>query len=294
MMRNDDFFDPRPQPFYTFHDGLWHPSTSHKAPPTPILTSLPPIKLLTWNIDFQTPLPSARMHAALTHLQTLLPATSPPALILLQEMTPPDLHLIQSTPWIRTTFHLTDLSPTHWPDPTYGTLTLIDRRLPLRAVFRVHYPSNMGRDALFTDIEPAFRVCNTHLESLALHPPLRPAQLRVASRYLRDPTVDAGVIAGDFNAIEGFDVGLGEGNGLRDAYVGEEGAEEGWTWGMQSPGTRFPCCRMDKVLFCGSGVQVRGLERFGAGVSVEEEGERLFVTDHLGLMADVVFGEEDA
>lgn len=109
-------------------------------------------------------------------------------------------------------------------------------------------------------------------------------------------------MAGDFNAIEGFDVGLGESNGLRDAYLeagGEEEAEEGWTWGMQSPHTRFPCRRMDKVLFCGKGVEVRGLERFGAGVQVEVEGtgpgqETQFVTDHLGLMADVVFVNGDA
>ena len=216
-------------------------------------------------------------------------------------MTISDLNIIQSNPWIRSSFYLTDLDSTNWPDYRYGTLTLIDRRLPLNSVFRVPYASDMGRDALFVDIEAessTLRVCNTHLESLALYPPLRPAQLKLASRYLRAPTVDSGVIAGDFNAIEGFDLKLGEENALRDAYLeggGEEAAEEGWTWGMQSPGTRFPCTRMDKILSCGR-VHVKGLERFGAGLQIEgmELGEAQYATDHLGLMADVVFVEEDA
>lgn len=166
----------------------------------------------------------------------------------------------------------------------------------------------MGRDALFVDIRDTtkcLRFCNTHLESLIAQPPLRPAQVELASWYLRE--VDAGVVAGDFNAIEGFDGRLHVENGLKDAYLengGVEGEEGGWTWGMQSgeEGRRYGCSRMDKVMFCG-GVEVRGLERIGEGlkVRVDEEGEEgeeaeeevdlgrgeRWVTDHLGLMADL-------
>jgi len=52
---------------------------------------------------------------------------------------------------------------------------------------------------------------------------------------------------------------------------------------------------MDKMLYCG-GVEVRNLERIGVGVKVEEAkraktksyGALDFVTDHYGLMADVM------
>ena len=159
----------------------------------------------------------------------------------------------------------------------------------------------MGRDGLFVDIEDmessrVLRVCNTHLESLPRDPPLRPAQVNLASRYLKDPTVDAAVIGGDFNAIQDFDLTLHEENGLRDAYLeggGDEVSQEGWTWGMQSmygAGKQFGCRRMDKILFCGK-VGVEGLERFGTGVQIDkmEDGQKLYVTDHLGLMADITF-----
>ena len=71
---------------------------------------------------------------------------------------------------------------------------------------------------------------------------------------------------------------------------------------MQSgaEGRKYGCSRMDKVMFCGK-VEVRGLERIGEGlkVRVDEEGEdeededgelgvgEQWVTDHLGLMADL-------
>ena len=130
-------------------------------------------------------------------------------------------------------------------------------------------------------------------------PPLRPAQVKLASRYLKDPTVSGGVIAGDFNAIEDLDLSLHTVNGLQDAYLDadkEESAEEGWTWGMQSmygQGEKYGCKRMDKILFCG-GARVKGIERFGMGIKTPEiNGVSLFVTDHLGLMAEILLEDEE-
>ena len=121
--------------------------------------------------------------------------------------------------------------------------------------------------------------------------------MKLAARYLKDPTVDGGVMAGDFNAIQDFDLGLHTENGLRDAFLeggGKEGGEEGWTWGMQSQyegPNKFPPRRMDKVLYCGM-ARVQNLEKIGAGVRVQGSEGGQFVTDHLGLMADVVVDEE--
>ena len=159
----------------------------------------------------------------------------------------------------------------------------------------------MGRDGLYVDIRDKFtviRLWNTHLESLVAYPRLRPGQVELASQYLHGRFMDAGMIAGDFNAIEEFDRTLYVEHGLKDAYLENGGVEDhegGYTWGMQSgeSGRRYGFSRME--------IQVKSLERFGAGISInigeEEEAVEIeggdgdgtiqFVTDHLGLMADM-------
>lgn len=294
-----DFYDPRPQPFFAFKDGTWQMSSGNEIP---TYTTLPTIKLLSWNIDFQASAAQARMERALDYLHELVSAIPPdtPSIILLQEITSSDLDVVQGADWIQKHFHLTDLSARHWLSH-YGTITLVDRRLRISSVFRVRFESDMGRDALFVDVEDAtpttLRFCNAHLESLVARPPLRPAQVALASRYLKDPTVDGGVVAGDFNAIQDFDKTLHAENGLKDAYLesgGEETDQDGFTWGMQSwhgEGERYGSKRLDKVLFCGR-VEVQNLEKIGAGIQIEGTGAGQYVTDHLGLMADVV-SEDD-
>lgn len=137
-------------------------------------------------------------------------ASSIPAVICLQEMTPDDLLLIQETPWVRERFYITDIDERNWDAGWYGTTTLIDRRLPVSNCFRVPMESRFGRDGLFVDIplgihnseprstsdgapasEPednVLRICNVHLESLVANPPLRPSQLALASSYLQNPS----------------------------------------------------------------------------------------------------------
>lgn len=163
----------------------------------------------------------------------------------------------------------------------------------------------MERDGLFVDIdvgtEKPIRLCNTHLESLALEPPYRPLQLELCSRYLHDSCVSAGILAGDLNAIQDFDKHLHSDNNLKDAYLElggrEDDAEAGHTWGQQAATTqreRFGTSRMDKVFYHG-GVQCVSFERFGMDVLVEDEEERQqivqlgfdkpWITDHLGIKA---------
>lgn len=255
-----------------------------------------------------------RMSAALEHLSTLISSTdeSVPVLIFLQEMSKSDMQQICAAPWIQRRFYMTDVDPGNWPSPSYGTTTLVDRRLVPTRVFRVRWISKFDRDGLFVDVKLAgadgvLRLCNTHLESLVADPPVRPLQISAAAPYLKENGVEAGLLAGDLNAIQPFDRTLHVENGLKDVYLelgGEEDSDQGYTWGYQVPAAlreRFGCSRMDKILFAGA-VVPRRFERIGVGVKVAEEqrqamrdaGEEEWVTDHYGVMADFELGEEKA
>lgn len=319
---------PWPQAWYLWDSDveIWQPIREPRAsdsavtgapgPSTGIITA---ISLYSWNIDFMLPCAEARMSAALAHLEGLtgqLPQTTA-AIIHLQEVTPSDLITISQQPWIREKFYLTDLDSSAWGSRMYGTTTLVDRRLRVASCFRVHYAaSRMERDALFVDItttptskSKVFRFGNSHLESLPLDPPLRPAQARTAAKYLRGDGLAGAVLAGDFNAIQPFDSSLHSDNDLKDAYLElgggrGHGGDEGATWGQQAhpvPRERFGLSRMDKAYFCGSGIRLEGFERIGAGVVVDgadKKGqkerllalgfEKAWATDHLGIK--VTFG----
>lgn len=312
--------EPWPQSYYSWDTEmeLWQPikpssaasPTKDEAPSSDITT----IALYSWNIDFMLPFAEARMSAALAHLEELtngLP-TSTAVAINLQECTPSDLITISQKQWVRDRFHITDLDSSAWASGLYGTTMLLDRRLGVASCFRVHYSATqMERDALFVDVTvPAaagtpktVRLGNSHLESLALDPPQRPAQVRTAAPHLHAGGLAGAVIAGDFNAIQPFDAALHSDNGLRDAYLelgGQEGGENGFTWGQQAlPALRerFGFSRMDKAYFCGSGIKLQGFERFGADVEVDKGSkrqkdgllalgfEKAWVTDHLGIKA---------
>ncbi|KAF2442357.1 hypothetical protein P171DRAFT_336936, partial [Karstenula rhodostoma CBS 690.94] len=274
------------------------------------------LTLITWNIDFMTPEPRARMASALDHLEHLL-STVPPSsavVIFLQEMMDPgmpaslttanDLTQIASTPWVRAGFNLTDIDTKTWA-AQYGQLTLVDRRLAIHAVSRLHLVSEFQRVALFVDVcvnpssqgpKRLLRLCNVHLDSLTGD--LRPIQWKGLARHLQDAGagIAASVLAGDCNANRGRDWTEPRENGFRDAYLelgGVEGDERGATWGFQSIGwERWGRKRLDKQVFWGD-VGVVSLARIGVGVEVgdvlarrtlEKEGELAFVTDHYGLI----------
>lgn len=263
--------------------------------------------LYSWNIDFRIPFASSRMLAALSHLQHLITTSASPSqatVIYLQECIPSDLDLIAANPWIREHFAITDISSENWASSQYGTITLIDLRLPIRSCFRVHYShTRMERDGLFIDVAiqgNTLRLCNTHLESLALEPPFRIPQMQICASFMRETGVDAAILAGDLNAVQEFDKSLHVENGLKDAYLelgNREDDVEGHTWGQQAARAmreEFGTSRMDKVYFGGL-VELLSFETFGAGVMVQDpaEGAELlrlgfdepWITDHLGIKA---------
>lgn len=310
--------EPYPQSYHAYDPATssWiskSPSTNNRVDTTDNSSSITNIALYTWNIDFMLPFAEARMRPALKYLDALTKSNPPTtaSVIFLQECVPSDLLTIAATPWVREHYHLTDLDSTNWATTHYGTVTLVDARLPITAAFRVHYSkTRMERDAFFIDValgqtdgrHNKIRLCNTHLESLALEPPYRPPQMQLIARYLHEEDVHAGLTAGDFNSVQDFDHTLHVDNNLKDAYLemgGQEGEEGGFTWGQQAATklrNQFGFSRMDKVYFCGS-VKLLRFERFGEDVLVEgeDEGKQIvglgfekpWVTDHLGVMAEV-------
>ncbi|KAL2839185.1 Endonuclease/exonuclease/phosphatase [Aspergillus pseudoustus] len=314
--------EPHPQSYYTFDKttSSWTPKVPSAAAAEDAgqnTTRITSLALYTWNIDFMLPFAEARMRPALSHLDEL--TSSQPAstavIIFLQECTPSDLDTIASTSWIRERFNVTDLNHISWATAHYGTTTLVDRRLPISSAFRVHYSkTRLDRDAFFVDVninKKRVRLCNTHLESMALDPPFRPPQMKLIAGYLHESGLDGAITAGDFNAIQPFDrtLHVDGGNNLKDAFLelgGQEDSEESYTWGQQAATAlreRFGCSRMDKVYFRG-GVRVLKFERFGEDVLVEGDAEaktilglgfeKAWVTDHLGVRAEFEVVEQAA
>ncbi|KAI9368529.1 Endonuclease/exonuclease/phosphatase [Aspergillus egyptiacus] len=285
------------------------------------------LHLISWNIDFATPAPRERMSNALQYLQDILSKHdaqhASPVVIFFQEMVASDLELIQQAPWVRDRFYITDLRPTHWR-ASYGTSTLVDRRLSVQRVFRIPYVlSTMQRDGLFVDLslsissegrpEYIVRLCNTHLESLASGARCRPVQLKLVSEFMHGtrsegglPAPNAAILAGDLNAFAPEDAIAPTECGLQDAFLvlgGVEDTEEAYTWGKQNPlwmTGKFPDGRLDKVLFCGA-LEVVTMRKIAEGLKArvslkntdatsfgedEDEFEDVWVTDHFGLATE--------
>ncbi|KXL41703.1 hypothetical protein M433DRAFT_157205 [Acidomyces richmondensis BFW] len=301
---------PYHQSFYVFQSsssskyGSWCPVKEIEESKS-TGNSLKTLALYSWNIDFMLPFPDSRMHMALRHLQNLVERQQSPTatIIFFAECLASDLKIIAGDIWVQHTFHITDLDTGNWQSGHYGTTILIDKRLPIKSCFRVHFSkTRMERDGFFVDVkldDVVVRVCNTHLESLALDPPLRPHQISLCAEYLHDKNIFGSIAAGDFNAIQDFDKNLHSENNLKDAYLelgGEENdAENGHTWGQQAATVqreRFGTSRMDKIYYCGN-LKCLSFERFGAGVEVQDPKERKilvnlgfdrpWITDHLGV-----------
>ena len=230
---------PKAQPLYVFLNGVWRVVEATSIPntisghterdaeqlllvqpqadsrTTSSYSSQPWFHLITWNIDMKAPYGILRMRRALSHLHRDRLASLPPAepvVIFFQEMTAGDIALICGTQWVRERFFVTDVDVRRWSGRSYGTVTLVDRRMAIFGgkegnggwgVFRVPFVSRCGRDGLFVDIALSplsvqnpiapplssppsspmsrqtftkiFRLCNTHLESLSAKPPSPPA-----------------------------------------------------------------------------------------------------------------------
>lgn len=337
-------YQPRPQSHYNFNGSKWQlvgTDAPSVIPSNGTGTNVRNLKLITWNIDFMAPFPQARMASALLYLQGLVEniPKSTAVVICLQELRQDvpidfehlqkefdpqianDLRQIAAAEWVQQRFNVSDLSTEHWRCG-YNSVTLVDRRLTILKVARLHFISEYQREALMVDIvvkqpsEPGgqdpgpadgisdersvIRVCNVHLDSMAGNPPMRPVQWKACAKYMQHKPngVMVGIVAGDCNANRVYDLTLPQENGFKDAYLelgGSEDDPEGLTWGPQSRQTRFPHRRMDKVCFWqhevdGGGVplQLKSLERIGVGVKVEDMAlvEQLAEAGYFGFVTD--------
>ncbi|KAJ7829562.1 hypothetical protein B0H14DRAFT_2593998 [Mycena olivaceomarginata] len=193
------------------------------------------LSLLIWNVDFAAPLVVRRFQRALSQLEKLVSPhlTSPlppPTIILLQEVHTCFKTLLTNT-FIREFAQITNLFSAR----SYSTLTLVPNSLAslVFSVSRVPFTeTRMQRDCLVGGAESENIIANTHLESLnGFGDRARPKQLQAISRLLAASGVDAGLVAGDMNAISPSDRNLPEesvvprtltrrGSGKRRAHLG--------------------------------------------------------------------------
>jgi tyrosyl-DNA phosphodiesterase 2 len=288
---------------------LWCPTTSEPSVPSLNPTNPGLFCLLSWNVDFSAPLVVRRFQTALAHIEKLVSTdtSSPPTIILLQEVHASCFTPLLSNTFVREFYQVTNISSRH----SYSTLTLVPKSLAsfVTSVSRIPFTeTRMQRDCLYVDLEIPLsgtpepktrrvRVANTHLESLnGFGDTARPKQLGVISKLLTASGIDGGLVAGDMNCISPSDQDLPEQVGLSDAWlatvkpaesgVGEEngtGGAEGHTWGYQ-PKCSYPPRRLDKILTVGK-LDILELQRVGVGLKVD--GRDLWVSDHYGLFAKV-------
>jgi len=259
------------------------------------------LRLLTWNVDFLTENASERLGAALGHIQRDVfrcrAGEGPePCCILLQEVHIEAFHVILDNEWVRQHFAIAPVSPDKWPPHAeYGNVTLVSRTIPISEVWSLEFESSaMSRNALLVDLKLSesdsdsrvvtLRVANTHLESLSLGEKVRPVQMGLIAKLLKEKGIDGGIVGGDMNAIGASDAGIARSVGLVDSWKGREEDEEGYTWGYQTS-EEYPPGRLDKILFTpGRRIEVEEPKMIGVGVTTVDD---IWVSDHYGLITTV-------
>ncbi|KAK3295054.1 Endonuclease/exonuclease/phosphatase [Chaetomium fimeti] len=251
-----------------------------------------PYTLVTWNVDYSSPLPGQRFSAILSHALSLSPAVD---VIFLQELSREGFMVLLNEPEIRRRWFLSDADAVLPAGQSFTTITLLSkvRFQKPGPVWRVKYPSRFGRDALCCDVfapsaagngKPGegarIRLVNVHLDSLPIQPSLRPKQVSVIAALLR--SAGRGIVAGDFNPVLPADSTLVEDNGLVDAWVELHPGNPGFTWGVDGK-EPFPPNRMDKVAVAGLRAQDVGI--LSPGNIIRE--------DHVGEPADRVVAWSD-
>ncbi|KAH7311569.1 Endonuclease/exonuclease/phosphatase [Stachybotrys elegans] len=246
------------------------------------------LRIVTWNVDAAGIRPRARIAALLAHILSLSP---PVDVIFLQEVSKLALGVILENTRVRASWFSTDRDGSRWSGQPFANVTLLSRarfchnvdmvrrgrKMVLGRVYRIKYKSRYGRDALCCDVhvdscscapqtdDACVRLINVHLDSRAIQPSHRPAQVVTVASALRE--AGRGVVAGDFNPVLPEDETLVEDNGLVDAWTEKCGSMRGHTWrDTSASGEEGRCAsrRMDKVAV--TGLDVEAIEVLPPGV----------------------------
>lgn len=149
------------------------------------------LSLVTWNVWFD----AFESYRRFSYIFNLMDKYQPDV-ILLQEVTPYFIQILQKQSWMEG-YDCSDDFSSHTVDP-YGVLTLTKKSLQCKFRF-VPLPSNMGRKLLIcrtTNLELNLTIGNIHLESLA-NSVIRERQLQVCAETLME---DANwILCGDYN-----------------------------------------------------------------------------------------------
>ncbi|KAI5811191.1 Endonuclease/exonuclease/phosphatase [Peziza echinospora] len=332
------------------------PKTTENAPVVPApLKKGDIISILTWNIDFSAPFARQRVEKAIEHIREVLASpshsSSTGTVLLFQEVYGQSKAIEESSlqglfgnEWIQKNFLAADVTFSG----SYGSLTFVSKNIAVvgcpdvspkpqqapvstRGCFRLPFPhSNMGRDVLGMDLllesGQVLRVCNVHLESLSgVGTRQRPKQLAIVSKFLQEPGVACGFVAGDMNAIEESDFTLPQKpdiqlrdlwenyNGFITEPSGQKqksarnesptrGEKKGHTWGYQGRPTIFWPRRLDKILFrTNTGASIglepvpdENVDRLGVGLKVrlqlditeEDEEQEYTEEDYMEWVSD--------
>jgi tyrosyl-DNA phosphodiesterase 2 len=249
-----------------------------------------PYTLVTWNVDYSSPLPGQRLSAILSRILSLSPAVD---IIFLQEVPRESFLFLLNEPEIRHGWSLSDADADFPAGQAFTTVTLLSKARFQKPgpVWRVKYPSRFERDALCCDVftpsisdKPGeatrIRLVNVHLDSLPIQPSLRPKQLSITAGLLR--SAGRGMVAGDFNPVLPADDTLVQDNGLVDPWVELHPSDPGFTWGVDGK-EPFPPNRMDRIAVVG--LRVQEVEVLSPGSIIKG--------DHVGELGDKVVAWSD-
>ncbi|KAK9762235.1 hypothetical protein K7432_012227 [Basidiobolus ranarum] len=276
---------------YTFANGQWEP---HKTTQSTNLVNFQQLKVVTYNIHFETQNYETRMNGIIHELQQ-----QDADVVCLQEMIPLFLPVFTKNIWIQENYILSDWKEGKSLRP-YGVLILTKLkhvRIQLRTIDMV---TNMNRklQVLDTTINGhKIHFATAHFESLEYNKHYRRNQFLQAMRDSVHYNASAAILVGDFNmSHEDEEDAVFDCYGFSDCWDMLRPNDLGHTMGINIPHPQYGPIRFDRVKLWQYQdiLEPISIETFGdkpipleiLGDTVVSSGycER-FPSDHLGICA---------
>jgi endonuclease/exonuclease/phosphatase family metal-dependent hydrolase len=263
-------------PWFAFRGGSWGIARTADGAPPAAPSPPRPLTLLTWNVWFARHRFKERATALLDELRWRAPDV-----VALQEVTPELLRLLCADPTVRASYQLSDRDGSTYQG--YGVMLL--SRVPLRSLWMMRLPTQMGRRLLVGELAGGLTVATVHLESMPEYAPARAEQLRLILPELAAESPNV-VLVGDMNfAPDAVQENAALDPSFIDAWSARHGDDPGYSVdGLRNPmgaADRGPLQqRIDRVF-------VRSTEWRAEEISLTGvapfDGGGTFVSDHFGL-----------